>query len=452
MSALKWAALLAGLLSAYPCGRLLRRLPRLESAAWFLAGLLPFLGTLDIGLVTDVSFAGDSHGLEVALLDWLALVLVCTRPLSLRRVPYRATLALYLRAAAGSALSAVAPVQVGYYAWKLLRGYLLFLAVARAGGSLPVALALLRGMAAGAFYEFYLVMQQRYSVYQSPGSFAHQNSLGMAMNLCLVTVVALLLARRSDWLVTLAPGVGLIVVLLTRSRGALIFLSVGVGLVFVLSSLRRFTGRKALVAVLGATLAAGVLSWSARRVVERFERAPAASMDTRRQFEEAAAMMLRDHPWGVGANHFSWSMRHGGYADRAGLTYGDRVATVHNLYWLTAAELGWFGLAALLLMLVRPLVDALRGAWRAARGDLRGDLLLGLGVALLACYLHSTVEWIWRDTEVSYVFWTVVALAGSLAAAVRRDTPRRARQRRPRGAPGPLAAPSPPAGAERPAS
>ncbi len=428
MSLLKWALLPGGLVLAYVLGRLLRRQPRLEGAAWFLVGLLPFLGALDMGLVTDVSFAGDSHGLEVALVDLLALALVFARPFPLRRVPYRWVLALYLLAAACSVLPAVAPAQVGYYLWKLLRGYLLFFAVVRAGGSLPVAMAILRGMAAGALYEFYLVMQQRYLVYQSPGSFSHQNSLGMVMNLFLVTVVALVLARRSDWLVTVAPATGLVVVLLTRSRGALIFLAVGVALVFVLSSLRRFTGRKAVVAVLGATLALGVLAWSARRVVERFERAPAASMDTRWQFEEAAAMMLRDHPAGVGANHFSWSMRHGGYADRAGLTYGDRYATVHNLYWLTAAELGWFGLAALVLLLLRPLVDALRGAWRASRQDLRGDLLLGLGVSLLMCYLHSTVEWIWRETEVSYVFWTLVGLAGALAAAVRLDTPRTPRR------------------------
>ncbi len=419
---MKWAICLAGLAASYPLGRVLRQQRWLQALAWTLVGLLPFLGSLDIGLILDTTFVGDSHGIEVSVIDLLALSLVFARQFSFRRVPYRVPLGLYLLVAAVSVAQAAAPVQAVYYVWKLLRGYLLFVSVVRAAGSIPVSLAILRGMALGIFYDFYLVMQQRFAAFASPGSFAHQNSLGMAVNLFLVTAVALVLARRSGWLMTLSPAVGLVVVLLTRSRGALIFFVLGVVLVFTLSLIKRFTGRKVLIVVVGGVITLGALTRAVDRVVERFEQAPESSMETRRQLVEAAALMLRDHPMGVGGNHFSWSLRAGGYAERVGLMSGTRYMTVHNIYWLTAAEFGYLGIVALAVLFLVPLTDAMRFAFMAESRDVRGDLLLGLGISLLVFSLHSTLEFVWRITEVAYVFWILVALVGALAAAVRTET------------------------------
>lgn len=429
---LKWAIVFAGLTAAYPFGRVLRGHRRLQGLAWTLIGLLPFLGALDIGLVTDATFLGDSHGIEVALIDLLALSLVFVRPLSVRRVPYLAGLSAYLLVAVFSATQAAVPIRAFFYAWKLLRMYLVFFAVVRAAGSIEVTLAILRGMAIGTLYELYLVMQQRLWVYQSPGSFSHQNSLGMALNLFLMVAIALILARRTDWLVTLSPVAGLVAVVLTRSRGTLISFVLGAGLVFVLSALRGAASRKVLIAVLGGVIAMGVMTKAARRITERFETAPAESVETRDQFEKAASMMLRDHPWGLGANHFAWTLENDGYADRVGLRYPNRSAIVHSVYWLTAVEMGYLGLGALVVLLLRPLVEAMRCAFLARPGDVRGDLLLGLGVGLLTCYLHSTVEWIWRATDVSYIFWVLVALVGALARQVRIDASTRSRPGRER--------------------
>jgi hypothetical protein len=68
---------------------------------------------------------------------------------------------------------------------------------------------------------------------------------------------------------------------------------------------------------------------------------------------------------------------------------------------LTAAEIGYQGLIALLLLLGSPLIVAFRCGWRN-RGDERGDLLLGLGVALLAVYIHSWVEWVLVSFSAQY--------------------------------------------------
>jgi O-antigen ligase len=419
-----------GLVAAYPLGRILRAQRRLELLAWALLGLLPFLGSLDIGLVTDVTLHGDSHGVEVGLLDLLALALVFARPLSLRRVPYLGVITLYLLAVTLSITQAAQPVQAFYYLWRLARMSVVFYAVVRAAGSLLISLNILRGMAAGTIYELYLVLQQRFYLYQSPGSFSHQNSLGMALNLFLMVAVAAALARTKSWLVSLAPAAGLVVVVLTRSRGTLLLFLFGVLLVFVFSLLRRATARKLMVALLGTAVATAVVVKSAERIDERFENAPAESLETRKQFEAAAALMLADHPWGLGANHFSWTMENGGYADRAGLQYGNRIAIVHNIYLLTAVELGYVGLVALILLLTKPLIDAVHAAWRTPASDVKGDLLLGLGVGLLVCDLHGLVEWIWRATDVSYVFWIVLGMTGGLARRIRIEASLRARSKR----------------------
>src|SRR5258708_24919325 len=105
-------------------------------------------------------------------------------------------------------------------------------------------------------------------------------------------------------------------------------------------------------------------------------------------------MMVGDHPMGVGANHYVIVANTEGYSDRAGVipTSGSRGANVHNVYWLVLAETGYVGIAAFLLLLAQPLFMAFRTAW-SHRRDWRGDVLLGLGVALLAVYVHSLLEW-----------------------------------------------------------
>jgi O-antigen ligase len=251
----------------------------------------------------------------------------------------------------------------------------------------------------------------------------------MAMNLALMAPIALVLARKADWITMTAPLLGLVVVLLTRSRGTLVFFVLGGVLLYGLSLLRGGTNRKILVGVLGGALALAVIGRAAHRISERFETAPDSSMDTRGQFEKAASLMLRDHPLGIGANHFAWYLSTGGYGRQVGLEYGNVNAIVHNLYWLTAAELGPVGLLVLAVLLALPLVDAFRGAYRAPPLDVRGDLLIGLGVSLLACYLQSAFEWIWRSTDVAYVFWIDVGLVAALGAQVRRRASKRERRR-----------------------
>jgi hypothetical protein len=76
--------------------------------------------------------------------------------------------------------------------------------------------------------------------------------------------------------------------------------------------------------------------------------------------------------------------------------------------------MGYAGLVALGLLFLSPVVTAFRWAYKARR-DLRGDILLGLGVGLILMYLHSLYEWAWRITPVTYVYFMTVAAVAALS-------------------------------------
>jgi O-antigen ligase len=132
-------------------------------------------------------------------------------------------------------------------------------------------------------------------------------------------------------------------------------------------------------------------------------------------FKEAAADMLSDHPMGVGANHFNFVANTQGYFDRVGEEWGPgRASNVHNVYWLVSAETGYLGLIAFVFLLLRPMYVAFACGLRHI-GDPRGDLLLGLGVALLVVCVHSFEEWIFVTFDAQYQFALVIGLVAGLA-------------------------------------
>src|SRR5438445_8874185 len=240
---MKWVVFVAALLSVYPFGCWLRDRPHFQLRVWTLLGFLPFFQPLDIGIISDQYHPGDSHGIEVALIDLLGLSLFVAHKRSAQPLPYRAAMAVYLAVAVLSMTQAPSVMVAFFYVWKLLRMYFLFVVVVYAGRDREVPPAILRGMALGTLYELILALWQRYAlgVHQVTGSFVHQNTLGVVLNLVLMAPVAVVLARRADWLTTLAPIAGMVTVVLTLSRGAIIFFAAGLILVHLLSMVKRAT-------------------------------------------------------------------------------------------------------------------------------------------------------------------------------------------------------------------
>ena len=162
--------------------------------------------------------------------------------------------------------------------------------------------------------------------------------------------------------------------------------------------------------IAGAVIAPIAVSAIAQRGASQIE----GSSEERVLFETAASMMLASHPLGVGANNFNYIAISEAYLARAGVGWSDSQATVHNVYWLTLAETGYLGLVAYVNLLLGPLIVALRCGVRHRR-DIRGDLLMGLGVALLLVYLHSFEEWIFVTYRDQYVFVMDIGLIAGLA-------------------------------------
>jgi O-antigen ligase len=382
-------------------------------------GLLPFLPPFRVALAFFPSTPGDTHGLEtVPLIDGLALCLFRPAKPGDGAVPYRFALCLYFLVVIVSITEARWPLLVVGYAWTLCRMLLLLLATWRAGrDDGRVVGALLRGMLLGVVYNGGLAAWQHFGegLLRAQGSFSGWNSLGMALNLVVMVPVARILAGRTSLLTKLALAAAVLGALCSVSRGALLFLGIGVALVWLGSAMQEFTSRKAWFGLCGLLLAAIAIPIALSKVGSRAEEERQESMMERQLLENAASMMLREHPLGVGASHYTPELLLGGYGRRVGLGWREWVAIVHNVYWLTAAELGYLGVVALLALFLAPLRIALR---RRPPGP-RGDVLLGLGVGLLVFSVHSCFEWVWRLSEISYLYFMTIALVAVVARPAR---------------------------------
>lgn len=427
--AMKWMAFVGALLAVYPFGLLLRRSPQLRLHLWTLVGLLPFVGLgifFDINVLSYELYRGDSRGFEITVIDLLVLALYVALPKRRFDSPYRAARYLYLFAALLSVTQAPEPMFSWFSIWKLLRMYVFLAIVSRACQDARVPRALLKGMALGVLCQLPMVFYQRYllGVHQTTGFFAHQNGLGTAVNIMVPILLALVLARSRQWLYPAALLAGAVTIVMSLSRGAManfVFVS---WLMFGLSVSRKLTPRKLFVALVCATLVGGILLKAGDTIVDRFLYAPRASGEGRQIFEAASAAMLADHPLGIGINQYSLVVTQHGYWDRSAADAGSTIpetgtygGIVHNIYWLSASEMGYLGIFAFGWLLIGPLYLALGNGWRA-RHDLRGHVLLGLGTGLVGLYLHGFLEWTMRLTSISYLFWLVAALVAALAQEV----------------------------------
>jgi hypothetical protein len=417
---MKWVNLIVWLGATLPLAPYLRSNRRLLKVVWILAGFLPFvIESIHLYMSVIVWFwPGYVKGVELTVLDVLALVLYLSLPREANRhpLPFRIVFGFYFFAVLLSAAQATQPEATLFYSWQLARMFLLFAVIVRACANPIVPDALLTGMGAGLILQAPVVLWQRFGLglLQAPGTIGHQNELGMLSHFVVFPFFALLLTGRAGRLPVVVFLAGLIVELMTTSRATIGLAAVGYALVFALSATRGWTSRKSGVlltfVVAAAVLAPVAISAIAQRGASQIESSNAARV----VLERAASMMLADHPMGVGANNFVFAANQDGYYQRAGVVWTDFTATVHNVYWLTAAETGYVGLVAFVILLLAPLIVSLRCGVRY-RKDIRGDVLLGLGVALLPVYLQSSEEWIFVTYRDQYAFVMCIGLIAGLA-------------------------------------
>jgi hypothetical protein len=418
----KWVIFAVALVAIFPFSQWLRRNPGEAPKVWMCLGFLPFgltaLPALNISVISWPEWPGYVKGLQFSALDACTLAIYLALPRSKHALPFRVSMGLYFAAVVFSIFQAQAPEAAVFYAWQLARMFLLYAVVVKACVDERVPSAILTGMAIGLCIQAVAVIWQRFGlgVIQATGTFGHQNSLGLASHFAVFPLFALLLAGQQGWQSIIVPAAGAIVAVLTASRATLGLNAAGLFLVFSFSAMRRWSSRKAKVMLLGAAVVVGLTPIALSSYEHRFAAVPLSEdYDERAAFERAASMVLSDHPLGIGANNYVVAANTGGYMDRAGVTWTSRSTSVHNAYWLTAAELGYFGLFAYIALLARLTTMAFAAGWRN-RNDPRGDLLLGLGVSMLMMSIHSYFEWIIFVAPIQYLFALNAGLIGGLVS------------------------------------
>ena len=423
---MKWVFLAIMLAAIVPLAGWLRRNPRETPKIWTLMGFLPFgLGEfhLYMAAISWSQWPGYVKGLEISVLDVLAVAMYLSLPRLRSAIPFRLSMTLYFLAVVLAVFQSPVPIAALFYVWQLARMFLVYAVVAKACADERVAPALLTGMTIGLCFEACFAIWERFGlgILQTGGTLGHQNFLGLMSHFVTFPWLALLLAGERGWRPIAGPLAGLVIAALTVSRGTLGLMGAGYIGIFALSALRRWTARKAVILAVGVASVCVLTPVIISSFEQRFNQTETAAgynegYDERAAFENAATRMISDHPFGVGSNYYVVAANTGGYNTQAAVTWaaGSETANVHNVYFLVAAETGYIGLITFVFMLLRPLIAAFRCGWRN-RGDRRGDLLLGLGMSLLIVCVHSYFEWIFITFQAQYMFALDAGMVAGLA-------------------------------------
>ena len=438
---MKWIAFVIILTSVWPLAMWVRRNKAQAPKVWILVGLLPFLMTVTHTVMAfrsvDNVLVHYVHGAEFSLLDGLALSLYFSfssrqHPPPFRSLPFRFAMLFYFIAVVLSIFQSWDPASTFFYIWQLARMFLIYAVVARGTVDPRIAPAILTGMAAGLILQVPVMIWQRFALHveQASGTFDHQNLLGLNSHFVVFPIFALFLTRhRSGWLPGVAVISGAIVVLLTASRATIGLAAGAYSALFILSAFREWTSRKATFALGGIAIVALLAPLSLYLIEKRGAAEISGSDKERTAMQELAMAMISRHPFGVGANTYQERASFEGFNLGAGVSWQSYIVPVHNTYLLITAETGFLGVLTFMVLLIRPMVVAFICGWRNRR-DPRGDLLLGLGVALLTIYIHASFEYVFVIDLSQYMLAIEVGMVAGLAQQLgywRRDYPGRVR-------------------------
>jgi O-antigen ligase len=424
---MKFILLFVGIAGIVPLSFVLSSSPTLLRLFWIAIGLFPFLSVsilkADVAIISWESWHGHVYGLELSIIDLLAVAIYIVIFHNVNSIRFHIPFLLYFLAISASILQAEMPLAATFYVWQFVRIYFLVFVVAKACTDYDVAAAILKGLTIGLMIQMPVLFWQLFVLHvnQPSGTFGHQNTLGIVTHFINIPQLVLLLAGQRTLWTTLTPLLGTVVVVLTASRATVAFSALGFVAALSLSSLRKLTPWKALVAGVGILFVAAIVPVAVSAFQKRFESNPLTEdlYDERAAHIRTALLILEDHPFGVGANHYAFIAQNG-YAQRGGVVEANVSMLVHNVYLLAAAETGYVGLLAFALMLLFPVYIAFRYARRTP--SKRGDLLFGLGVALIMVYLHSMVEFILISKEVQYILALVFGMIFGLAHNIKAET------------------------------
>lgn len=310
---------------------------------------------------------------------------------------------------------------------KFIRGYILYWVIVNLARDREGIQAIVHGALCAVIFETVIVIWDKYVtgkvINRSVGTFPHPNTLAMYVDLIVPMVLGLLLAgglpRIWGKLGPIAILGGLICVIFTKSRAALVIAGAALGGATCLSIMMKPTGKKIAIAMAGFLVIDIIGLMAAPKIIERFQKAPEASELTRIYFNNAARAMANEHFLGMGLNSYSWSLANTDYywyvyaeerdtiKDEEEFRESDmgqsRLGTAHHIYLLFAAETGWPGMVVFILWLATFYLHNVISLFRS-RDQYYQAILLGLLVGFSTLHLQGLLEWIFRQTQVFFLF------------------------------------------------
>lgn len=417
--------------------------PTMIALAWWseklrgylLAALVFATGLGDHGnihFLSQETYRGPDRGFEVTLADliaWsLAMAVIARRPSRISWVPYNTGLmVLYLGVALLSMMDAPQGLLATFTLAKMLRGFILYWTVVnvlRVG--VPLKSVWHGILAIGLTFALYGAYQKYgQGIYRIPVMFDHSNTVPLYLNLVMPILLAFGLAGRRMSTAASLASLGVVVamlltVVMTFSRaGMVLSLMVILGVLLVANRKTRSVRVSVASMVVVGALGIGGLA-TGRSIIERFLEAPEASHMAREEFNRAARAMATDHPLGVGVNQFSYVLTNTPkYSDYIRVMAAEKQKGVcHQVYWLTAAEMGWIGLAVFVMVILRFLWHASFEAFRRRGFD--GLIQASIALGMLALHLSGFLEWVFRITPIFHLFLLCCGLSVGLAELSRR--------------------------------
>ena len=386
----------------------------------------PALGSFaKINFWSEELYRGPDRGFEVTLTDLaaasLALALLIKPPGKIKWIPPASlVLILYFACAVFSLAWTPEPLYSSFTIFKLLRCGLIYWTVANAVRSRRDLRAVLGGWMIAALVTGGIAFVQKYflGVWRINGPFDHSNTVPLYLNLVIGPVLMWALADPEMMsfvrVSALASVLGMLFAVLgTFSRAGIALSGLAFGATLCVAAVRAPSRRTLGIAFVAGILALAGAIKAAPRVINRFENAEVESIQARGEFNEAALMMVSDSPLGVGINVFPLVMAQPRYMHHVRVMANEpSPGVVHNIYLLTAAELGICGLLVFLSVLARFLWIAVATATR--RVSFESLIAASLAIGMLALHGSGFLEWAFRITPVCYQFAFVAGLTAAL--------------------------------------
>lgn len=405
----------------------------------------------DVNFVSREWYRGTTCGFEISLVDVFALSLLVSAVL----LPREGEKRFYLPGSLGLMIlfflfsilcvAMADPKLFGMFALlKLVRGLIVFLAVAlyvRGERELKI---LLIALATIVCYEALRAVEQRYrfGIHRVFSDFNAPNSLSMYMCTTAPVFVAAITSNIPRWLKAFcAAAIALagLSVLLTISRAGVVTLGFVLLLAVLFTITWKFTAKKVFVTVFVTIAVVGALAKSWESLASRFGEASLEEeyentrVQSRGYYVKIAAAIAEDHWLGVGPNNWSYWVSNR-YGPRMGFKFApypgpDRppkfevedganvddpqAAPAHSLAALTAGEMGVVGLVLMFLLWFRWFQMGASFLWKRT-DELTHRINVGILFGILGNFLQSLTEWVFYQTALYFTFHILIGALASM--------------------------------------